>query len=154
MTIRNIEKYIEVHRELYRHLDFDDDGVEVILKGHLLIEGLLEKILESSVQNAKMLSKANLSHYKLACLVQAIHDNKCKAWVWKAVFDLNSIRNKLSHKLEYPGIEDIVEDFIELVRTKGNGTIEVGNEFNFSELSMAILNVHSELWHLFDELVA
>ncbi|MDA3822505.1 MAG: hypothetical protein PF450_07860 [Bacteroidales bacterium] len=154
MAIQNLKRYIEVHKELYKHLRFEGDDIEVVLKGHLLLESLLGKILNSSVQNTKILSVANLSYHKLTCLVQAIHDTKCGSWVWKAVFNLNNIRNKLAHNLELPGIEEQIEDFIVFVRANGDGTIEFGNELDFSELSMAIVNVHRELWRLLDKLVA
>ena len=152
MAIRNLKKYIEVHRELYRHLHFYGDGIEVILKGHLLLESVIEKILHKSAQNAKMISAANLSFYKSACIVQAIHESKCASWVWKAVFDLNTIRNKLAHNLLYPELENMIEDFVEHVRANGDGTMEVGDELDFSELPMAIVNIHSELWRLLDML--
>ncbi|MDO9567712.1 MAG: hypothetical protein Q7J15_13385 [Candidatus Desulfaltia sp.] len=150
MAIRNLEQYIEIHRELYKHLHFEGEGVEVILKGHLLIESVLQRILEKSSQNKKKIKAANLSFFKSACIVQALHERECAPWVWKAVFDLNTIRNKLAHNLEHPELESIIEDFKEYIRTHGDGTMEVGDEFGFSDLPMAIVNVHRNLWRLLD----
>ena len=154
MAIRNLKQYIEVHRELYQHLSFEGDGIEIILKGHLLLESLLEKILKKSAQNPNMISEANLSFHKLACIVQAINESKCALWVWKAVFDLNIIRNKLAHNLDFPELDKKIEDFIEFVRENGDGTLKVGDELELSEISMAIVNVHSELWRLLDAVEA
>lgn len=152
MAIRDLKQYIDVHRELYKHLNFDGEGIEVVLKGHLLLESVLHKILENSAKNQRKIAAADLSFYKLACIVQALFEDRCAPWVWKAVSDLNTIRNKIAHNLEYPGIEAMVDDFKEYVRSHDDGTMEAGDEFEFSELPMAIVSVHSQLWRLLDGL--
>lgn len=152
MAIRNLKQYIEVHRKMYQHLSFEGDGIEIVLKGHLLLESLLERILNKTAHNPNMITAANLSFYKLACIVQAIYETKCALWVWNAIFELNTIRNKLAHNLEFPKLNEKIEDFIEYVRNNGDGTIEFGDELGFSELPMAVVNVHKELWRLLDVL--
>jgi len=152
MAIQNFEQYIEVHRELYKHLHFYGDGLEVVLKGHLLLESILGRILLKSVYNSKKITEANLGFYKLACVTQAIHELNYPSWVWDAIFDLNSIRNKLAHNLEYSEFDERIELFTANVKINGNGTMAFGEELEFNELPMAIVNVHSELWMLLDAL--
>lgn len=154
MAIKNAKQYLEVHRNLYKHLHFEGNGIEIILKGQLLIEEIMTKILEKTVVNTQPLKEANLTFHKSACLVQAIHDEKCKNWVWLATFQLNNIRNKLAHNLEYPNIDERIEEFTEFVRENGDGTMEFGDELGFEEVPMAIVNLHSNLWRLLDSLEA
>ena len=152
MAIRNLKQYFEIHKEIYKHLSFKGNNIEIVLKGHLLIENLLERILKKSSQNPEKITTANLSFHKLACIVQAIFESKCGLWVWNAIFELNTIRNILAHNLEISEIDEKIDRFIEHVEEEGNGTIEVGDDFGFDELPMAIINVHSELWKLLDTL--
>lgn len=152
MPIINLGQYIEVHQSLYKHLNFDDSGIDVILKGHLLIEEILIKILENTVESTKPLKSANLSFFKLACIVRALHESKTKKWVWESVLLLNSIRNELAHKLETKNIEYLIENFTVYVKENGDGTIEFGKELEFHEIPMSIVNIHRELWRLLDKL--
>ena len=151
MTINNLDQYIAVHKSLYKHLNFDGSGIDVILKGHLLIEEVLNKILERTVVSTAPIKQANLSFYKTACVVKALHEHECKEWVWDSIFSLNSIRNKLAHQLEINNIDDLIEDFTLFVKTHGDGTKEFGDELGFYEEPMAIVNIHSELWRLLDK---
>ena len=125
MAIRDLDQYIEVHRELYKHLDFNGSEIEVVLKGHLLVENVLNRLLEKAAQNEKLITSANLSFFKLACVVQAIYEKECPAWVWESVMLLNTIRNKLAHELENPKVDALIEEFSDQVRTNGDGTIAV-----------------------------
>ena len=56
MTIHDIDQYIEFQKLRDKHLDLFGDDIEVILKGHLLIESMLSRILEKSVQNIKKIA--------------------------------------------------------------------------------------------------
>ncbi len=154
MPIHDIDQYIEFQKKLYKHLDLLGGEIEVILKGYLLIQNILLRILEKSVQATKKIAEARLGYHRLACIVQALHEDRRGDWVWKAVFDLNILRNNIAHRLDSPNIEELIEDFISYVRANGDGTMEAHYAMGLmlGELATAITNIHYELWRLLDDL--
>jgi hypothetical protein len=74
-----------------------DDETAIILKGHLLIEYLLDRIIEEKVTTSKRLSKVNfsqkvkeLSNRRL--LLKSLEEN---------IERVNHFRNKLVHQLDF-----------------------------------------------------
>ena len=152
MAIRKLDDYLTIHRDLYDHLNLTDDGIEVLLKGHLLIENILQRILEESSVEPDMMEKAKLGFHKKVIIVRALHGDKCKPWVWECVLETNVVRNRLAHYLENPGIEERIDDLIDKIRMDDVGFVNAGSEFDFSGLPMAIMSMHHELWTIFDQI--
>ena len=152
MEIRKFDDYLKIHKALYDNLDFANDGIEVVLKGHILVEHILLQILEESSVEPKVLDTIRLSFYQKAQIVRSLHGTKSKPWVWDAVLSINSIRNRIAHKLENPDLDYLIEDFVDGVRLHDAGLVDAGPEFGFSDLAMAVVSLHHELWTVFDGL--
>lgn len=84
----------------------------IILKGHLLIEEQLRHIIDERVKNPKALRKADLDCHECICLVEAFFPTDFEPWLWPALRKLNKIRNNIAHKVEWPGVNDSLREFV------------------------------------------
>ena len=109
------EKFDSLNSKVQAHLDMQGPEIESILKGHLVIEELLFKILASTTSRESLIRKADLSFFKTAVMVEALHQEKCPEWVWEAVLLLNTIRNKVAHHLHHNEVDEMIKNFIKLV---------------------------------------
>src|SRR5690554_5207536 len=92
---RNIDKVVARFNKLIP----DKDIELIILKGHLLIEEILQDILEYFTKNRKYLLEINLTFYQKLYLCRSL-----VSFFHPHIFDsiklLNEIRNNLAHNLE------------------------------------------------------
>jgi hypothetical protein len=79
-----------------------DDLVHVLLKGHLLIEEALTRILELYLFYPEHLTDARLTFNQKALLCRALCLRKNQKGEWELISSLNSLRNELAHKLRSP----------------------------------------------------
>ena len=82
----------------------------IVLKGHLLIEEILQEIINQHLKEPDALSDARLTFFHRLRLVQALTGKTAR--VWKSVEKLNQIRNQLAHKLEPSDLESRIDEFI------------------------------------------
>lgn len=76
-----------------------DDVSLLVLRGHLLIEELLEKIITNIVAHKEILDKANLSFYTKATIARAMCWDQHENEMWELIFVFNTLRNELAHSL-------------------------------------------------------
>jgi hypothetical protein len=76
-----------------------DDVAQIVLKGHLVIEGLMNEAIETFVLHGEFVETANLRfHQKIAlCRASSTSDHNNK--MWELVGSLNAVRNALAHSL-------------------------------------------------------
>ncbi len=89
--------------ELARYREFlnkDDPLVNAILKGHLILESLLEDILRSLTDRGDLLLNAADSFHRKRLVAQAHAGNRSKDESWKLIQQINSLRNEIAHSLE------------------------------------------------------
>lgn len=92
----------DAYNELTDHLPNENvDPTLIILKGHLLIEKLVRRFIVSRLPNPDALEK-KISFNASQCI--AIAESMClineePQWLWLQINELNTIRNKLAHKL-------------------------------------------------------
>lgn len=79
-----------------------DDLVHVLLKGHLLIEEALTRILELYLLHPEHLSEAKLTFNQKTLLCRALCLRKNQNGEWELISSLNSLRNELAHRLRSP----------------------------------------------------
>jgi hypothetical protein len=92
-------EYFESLEGFRRHLPPTKDEEILILKGHLLVEILLEKYL----------------HQNLA-FVESLHSRPPDArWLWKCIRFLNALRNDLAHKIDSQSYASLLNKFIDAV---------------------------------------
>lgn len=72
----------------------------LLLRGHLLIEVLLRRFLESRAKNSSALNDARLTFNQVLCLVRSRFKKGDAAKLWPHLAELNRIRNTLAHRLD------------------------------------------------------
>ena len=72
----------------------------VILKGHLLIEEQLRRLIDERVQNPKALSERRIDFSHCVSLAKAFFPEGHDPALWKGLAELNALRNLLAHQIE------------------------------------------------------
>jgi hypothetical protein len=72
----------------------------MLLTGHLLIEERLNALLESLAADPAAIRASRLRFGQLASIAKGLRYERQSAWVWSAIADLNTMRNRLAHRLE------------------------------------------------------
>jgi hypothetical protein len=90
-----LQRYVE-------QLQNVDELTLVILKGHLLVEEMLTRILETFVFHPEHLEKCNLRFAQKVELARSVSLDEHQNPMWKLVIALNTLRNELAHSLDSP----------------------------------------------------
>ena len=138
-------EFFEASRRYYKHLPSADDMTLLLLKGHLLIEELLRRLVDGALAKPAALKDAKLETYDWICLAEALFHGKAPNWLWGALRKLNHIRNKLAHNLEPKGLDDKIADFqsyVEQHRSKAPGLRSVAKGH---PVKLALGDLHVEL---------
>ncbi|MFH1315377.1 MAG: hypothetical protein ABIH67_03195 [Candidatus Uhrbacteria bacterium] len=97
----------DIFNTLQKHLHATDDVELILLKGHLILEQVLNELLGSHINNVKRLNSLNLMFAKKLELLIALEDG---ARFIESEIDqlkeINRIRNKLAHKLDFDEYHD------------------------------------------------
>lgn len=93
-----------------QHLPPGDDITLITLKGHLLVEELLEELIASHCKNPAALEGDIGFSVKLK-FARALTGAEELSVVWTACQKLNSLRNALAHKLEHPEAQKRLASF-------------------------------------------
>jgi len=89
------EKYFQ---KLKSHLPLCKDPTVIILRGHLLVEELLDKLIAMGLKDTSAIKDARLTFYQKLCITQGLI-GKSNTDMWKSIKELNRLRNKISHTL-------------------------------------------------------
>ena len=89
------ENYFE---KLKSHLPVVKDPTVVILRGHLLIEELLEALIDASLSDPAAIRDARLTFFQKLCLCRGLIGSSNED-LWKPIEALNGLRNAISHRL-------------------------------------------------------
>lgn len=112
---REDKDYIK-YKEILQKLPYKAGTDLVILKGHLIIEEILQGIIDRKLENPEGFDEAGLTFYQRVCLASALYKlDPLYSFMWSAVKKLNKIRNDLAHQLESKGIQDKINDFVQFV---------------------------------------
>lgn len=99
------------------HLPRDGDVELSVLKGHLLVEEALTRLIAQSFNNPDYLPDAGLKFSQKVVLAKAVDKLDHQIWIWGALDRLNKARNALSHLLDDKKLEQRIKDFVEYVET-------------------------------------
>jgi hypothetical protein len=108
---------VDIADSVYRfseHMPESDDLTLIVLKGHLLIEEMLERIVKTIVAHGELLDDTKLTFAQKAALARAMCWSQQDSDVWPIIFSINSLRNEFAHQLESPKIETKINRTIEL----------------------------------------
>ncbi|WP_165856873.1 hypothetical protein [Marinobacter sp. JSM 1782161] len=113
------EVYKPRHLRLEEHLPKSDDATLITLKGHLLVEEILEEIILHYCRAPEVLSGVEIAYFLKLRLAQALIGPKgAPDFVWEMAGALNSLRNELSHKLDSPKVAGKLDRFIGIYRSR------------------------------------
>ena len=87
---------------VFEHLPRGDDLTLLALKGHLLIEELLDDIIGAHCQSPESLQDVEIRFPAKVKLVLALTGTHELKKIWRLCEKLNSLRNSLAHKIEHP----------------------------------------------------
>jgi hypothetical protein len=90
------KKYFE---KLKAHLPMAKDPTTVILRGHLLVEELLDEIISVNLKEPTAVKDARLTFYQKMRLAQGFIGIGAQEFTWKPIEELNKLRNQVGHKL-------------------------------------------------------
>jgi hypothetical protein len=91
---------MDIQKTFIEEIRYVDDTAQIVLKGHLVVEDLMNKALESFVFHGDHIDDARLQfHQKLElCRSISLKDNKNN--MWNLIKKINSLRNALSHSID------------------------------------------------------
>lgn len=94
------EPLSEIQRRFIDEVRYIDDAAQIVLKGHLVVEDILNRALESFVLHGEHVEEARLQfHQKLElCRAISLSDNNNN--MWNVIKKINVLRNALSHSLD------------------------------------------------------
>lgn len=97
------------------------DPTYSLLKAHLLFEELLNAYLARSLAHASALHGARLTFAQTLAVARASSRHiEPEHWVWKAIADLNRIRNSLSHEAQPKDLPKKMADYVAFVVANTN----------------------------------
>ena len=95
-----------------RYLPKSDDLSLVTLKGHLLVETILDELIKAYCRDPQPIAQANLRFYQKAKITRAFIGSLYPGEMWDSIMALNSLRNELVHTLEPRKMRKRVRQFL------------------------------------------
>jgi hypothetical protein len=117
MTIKDFNvKEVKVKREarIEAHLPRTTDLTLLTLKGHLLVEEMLDEIIRGYCLQPSCLDGVDIRFQVKARLARALVGDILPDSMWTMIDSLNSIRNDLAHKLESQKLNAKISAFNEI----------------------------------------
>jgi hypothetical protein len=111
------EEYFNSFEQFRTHLPVGKEDDLLILKGHLLIERLIERFHEQNLARPTRLANARLTFAQKLAVASALRFDPGDDWLWEAVAGLNRLRNELTHRLPSPRFDELRQQFISLVES-------------------------------------
>jgi hypothetical protein len=87
------------HLDFMAHMPTGDDLVLIVLKGHLLIEQQLERIIQTIVAHGQMIDDDQFGFALKCALARAMCWSQEKNPIWDFIGALNALRNDIAHSL-------------------------------------------------------
>lgn len=90
----------DIQKRFSEEVKYVDDTAQILLKGHLVAEDLMNQALEAFVLHGEHVDDARLQfHQKLElCKAISLSDNPNN--MWNLIKKINALRNALSHSLD------------------------------------------------------
>jgi hypothetical protein len=111
-----------------RHLPDGTDLTLITLKGHLLVEELLDSIIEDHCKDKTVLQGVEISFFLKIRLAAALTGRDDVSFAWTMGEKLNALRNALAHKLEHPLAQKRLATFLALFRNQDLDLVPTGEQ--------------------------
>jgi hypothetical protein len=136
--------------QFLKYLPVGKDDEVLILKGHLLIERLLERFHSQNLPRADRLASARLSFAQKLWIASATRSDPSDDWLWKAIDALNKLRNELAHQLPMTRYEVLRAAFLAVVESSPEmPELEPPPDIH-ERLHRALFSVHEAMSHRVD----
>ncbi len=101
------KNFVQGKRTMMRIEEGLEGGTILVLKGHLLIEDLIRTKLEQDLPRPAHLVRANLGFFQVLCIFRCLFGqaNGTDESLWGLIEAWNTLRNRLSHRLEPTDIQ-------------------------------------------------
>src|SRR5690606_30639620 len=110
-----------------QHLPDGTDLTLLTLKGHLLVEELLDTIIDSHCKDKSILQTIDISFFVKLKLAAALTGRDELSFAWAMGEKLNALRNALVHNLEHPLAQKRLESFLALFRNQELELVATGD---------------------------
>jgi hypothetical protein len=90
----------EIRKRFTDELRQVDDVAQVVLKGHLVMESIMTKAIETFLLHGEFVEAARLQVHQKIAICRAISTSDQNNKMWGLIGSINSLRNALSHSLE------------------------------------------------------
>ena len=84
------------------HLGKVDELTLVVLKGHLLLEEAIEKIISTFVFHPEQLADGRLTFVQRVAIARSMSLDEHENTMWDLILAINALRNDLAHSLDSP----------------------------------------------------
>ncbi len=105
------------------HLPLVKDPTVIVLRGHLLVEELLDELISASFEHPSAIKDARLTFSQKLCICQAIIGRSGNEDIWRAIKELNCLRNVISHKLPDSALSAKLNPLLKVFFGKESGQI-------------------------------
>ena len=112
MTVADDPIVIARKERFSAHFPDTDDLALITLKGHLLVEEILDDIIIHHCKKPSVLSGVRIGFQLKAQIAHALVGDSLPHQVWPMVDALRVLRNELAHKLDSPKLEQVVSKFV------------------------------------------
>jgi hypothetical protein len=127
------DRQVEAFKRFILLLPHGKDVDLVILKAHLLLEEQVNALLEARLQNASaLLAEERFESYYRIKLAQAFFPDGSHNWVWRALMQMNKLRNRVAHRIEPKGRDNLIKDIVSNIPGAGkpkSDTLQENFEF-------------------------
>src|SRR5690348_17019375 len=90
----------EIRNQFTDQLREVDDVAQIVLKGHLVMEGIMTDAIETFLLHGEFVDAARLQVHQKVALCRAISTSDQHNKMWDLVGSINTLRNALSHSLD------------------------------------------------------
>lgn len=100
------------------YLPKDGEDISLVtLKGHLIVEAILNSMIKAYCRDNVSIDQANLTFYQKTHIAKALVGEFYPESIWYSIRALNSLRNEIVHTLEVKKLVNKVRKFISIYYT-------------------------------------
>lgn len=103
----------EVSAQMDELVQRRDDLLDLVLRGHLMVEQMLARSILPWFPQTASLNEAKLGFFQKLCLVRALNVRHPQEPMWRALTALNALRNDFAHRLTSKERDQKVRQFLE-----------------------------------------
>ena len=123
----------------------------VVLRGHLLIEEELKALLRKRFERPEAYDTRRTRFSEATRLVEALYGTRLPEWEWKAIREVNVVRNSLAHVLEDETVEARIRRLFKVFADQDptfayadSKDLATGMQYCVSHLHTSLLRIRTE----------